>query len=124
MLRNRLTYLIVLCGALLFFIFYNGYISYYVFLVTLALPWISLLVSLPSIFGLRLKFLMDTTEATKGQSIPLQLIIDNRLPLVSGRASVTLHTRNSLTGETQDEYFAFTASHKAMSVMNQLSSPY
>ena len=124
MLRNRLTYLTVLFGALLFFIFYNGYISYYVLVVTLALPWISLLISLPGVFGLRLEFLMETTETTKGQGIPLQLIIDNRLPLVSGRARVMLHTHNSLTGETQNEYFTFTASHKAMSVVHQLSSPH
>lgn len=124
MLKNRLSYLAVLLGAFTFFVFYNGYISYYVLLVTLALPLISLLVSLPGVFGLRLKFLAETGEVVKGQSIPLQLIIDNRVPFVSGRAHVTLHTYNSLTGETQEEFFSFTASRKAMSVVHQLSSPH
>lgn len=124
MLKNRLAYLIVLLGAFLFFVLYNGYISYYVLLVALALPWISLLVSLPGVFGLRLKFLAETSQVTKGQSVPLQLIIDNRLPFVSGRARVQLHTRNSLTGETQEEYFTFTASRKPLRVVHRLSSPH
>ena len=109
-------------GVLLFFVFYNGYISYYVLLATLALPWISLLVSLPGVLGLRLKFLVESSDVTKGEAMPLRLVIDNRLPFVSGRACVTLHTHNSLTGETQEEYFAFTASRKAMSVVHQLST--
>lgn len=123
MLKNRLTYLAVLLGAALFFVCYNGYISHYVFLVTLALPWISLLVSLPGIFGVRLTLSVEAAEVNKGQSVPLQLTIDSRLPFVSGRAYVTLHTHNTLTGETQDEYFTFTASPKAMTVVHQLSSP-
>ena len=122
MLKNRFSYLVVLIGALLFFVFYNGYISYYVLLVTLALPWISLLVSLPGVFGLRLKFLAETDQVTKGQSVPLQFVIDNRLPLVSGRARVQLHTYNSLTGETQEEYFTFTASRKPLRVVHRLVS--
>ena len=124
MLKNRLCYLIVLLGSFLFFVFYNGYISYYVLLVTLALPWVSLLISLPGVFGVRLKFLAETGQMNKGESVPLRIIIDNRLPIVSGRARVQLLTHNTLTGETQEETFTFTASRRPMQVMHRLSSPH
>ncbi len=123
MLKNRLFYLLILLGVFLFFICYNGYLSYYVLLTALALPLASLLLSLPGILGIRLKFRAEELSAQKGQSVPLRLIISNRLPFVSGRAKVTLRTRNTLTGETQEEHFSFTASRNPLSIVHQLSSP-
>ncbi len=123
MLKNRISYLLILLGVFLFFICYNGYISYYVFLVALALPLISLLVSLPGIFGIRLEFRAEELSARKGQSVPLRLTIANALPFVSGRAKVTLRTKNTLTGETQEEHFGFTASQSPLAIIHQVTSP-
>jgi len=122
MLRNRLAYLMVLAGASLFFLCFNGYLSLYVLRLTLALPLISLLVSLPGILGARLKLTAGPGAVRKGQGLSLRLTIDNRLPLVSGRSYVTLTVCNTLTGETQEERFAFTAGRKALTISHKLTS--
>lgn len=112
----------VLLGAVVFFLCFNGYLSLYVLRLTLALPFISLLVSLPGILGARLELAAGAGAARKGQKVPLRLSIDNRLPLSSGRSWVTLTVCNTLTGETQKERFAFTAGRKALIVSHKLTS--
>lgn len=123
MLKNRISYLLILLVVFLFFVCYNGYISYYVLLVALALPLLSLLLSLPGILGIRLEFQAEEPSAQKGQSVPLRLTISNALPFVSGRARVTLRTQNILTGEIQEEHFGFTASQSPLTIVHQLTSP-
>lgn len=123
MLKNRISYFLILLGVFLFFVCYNGYISYYVLLVALALPFLSLLLSLPGILGIRLEFQAEELSAQKGQSVPLRLTIASALPFVSGRAKVTLRTKNTLTGETQEEHFGFTASQSPLAIVHQLTSP-
>ena len=117
MLKNRISYLLILLVVFLFFVCYNGYISYYVLLVALALPLLSLLLSLPGILGIRLEFQAEELSAQKGQSVPLRLTISNALPFVSGRARVTLRTQNILTGEIQEEHFGFTASQSPLTIV-------
>ena len=115
--------MLILLVVFLFFVCYNGYISYYVLLVALALPLLSLLLSLPGILGIRLEFQAEELSAQKGQSVPLRLTISNALPFVSGRARVTLRTQNILTGEIQEEHFGFTASQSPLTIVHQLTSP-
>lgn len=123
MLRNRLTYLVVLLGAILFFLCFNGYLSLYVLRLTAALPFVSLLASLPGILGARLELTAGSRAARKGQEVPLRISIDNRLPLCSGRSWATLTVYNTLTGEIQEERFTFTASRKALTISHKLTSP-
>ena len=124
MLKNRISYLLILLGVFLFFVCYNGYISYYVLLVALALPLLSLLLSLPGILGIRLEFQAEELSAQKGQSVPLRLTISNALPFVSGRARVTLRTQNILTGEIQEEHFGFTASQARLPLFTSSLPPF
>ena len=53
MWKNRLIYLLVLLGTSVFFICFDGYLSLYVFVLSLALPFFSLLASLPGLLGIR-----------------------------------------------------------------------
>lgn len=55
MRKNRLLYLGGLAGAVLFHIFYFGWYSWFVLLLALALPWFSLLLSLPTLLRTRLR---------------------------------------------------------------------
>lgn len=114
--------MVVLLGASLFFLCFNGYLSLYVLRLTLALPLVSLLISLPGILGIRLELTAGPGAVRKGQALPLRLIVDNRLPVVSGRSFVTLTVYNTLTGETQEERFTFTAGRKALVISHQLTS--
>ena len=47
MARCRVGYLLALGAAVLFFICFNGYFSFYILVLTLVFPLFSLLVSLP-----------------------------------------------------------------------------
>lgn len=122
MLRNRLSYLVILLAVLLFFICFNGYLSLYVLLVTLAIPLLSLLLSLPSVFCVNLSLTPKRLFTGKGQELPLSLKVKSRLPLASGRIRVTLTVRNTLTGEARKERLAFTAGRTGLTVTYQLSS--
>ena len=51
MWKNRILYLLFLAGMLVFYINYNGWISLFVLIFTLALPVFSLLCSLPGMLG-------------------------------------------------------------------------
>ena len=53
MWKNRLCYLALLACTGLFFICYDGYLSLYVFSLSLLLPFVSLAVSLPGMLGAR-----------------------------------------------------------------------
>ncbi len=115
--------MIVLAGVFLFFFCFNGYLSQYVLLLTLALPLVSLLVSLPGALGIRLLFSAERPAVRKGSATSLLLTVDNRLPFASGRARVTLTVENTLTGESQRERFVFTAGRKPLVITHQLTSP-
>lgn len=55
MKKNRILYLLFLTGMLFFFIFYNGWFSFFCLIITLCLPLFSFLVSLPFFRMIRLK---------------------------------------------------------------------
>ncbi len=124
MLKNRLCYLIVLLGTLLFFVCYNGYLSLYVLWAVLVLPLVSLLVSLPGMLGIKLELSVKTASARKGRSIPVSLTVSNRLPFVSGRVRTVLKVCNLLTGESQTERFSFTAGPRPLVLSHKLRSPF
>lgn len=80
MWKSRLCYLLVLLCTSVFFICYNGYISLYVFVLSLLFPVFAFLLSLPGILGLRVELLAGregpgasltgTSCARKGEASP------------------------------------------------------
>ncbi len=90
-------YLLSLAVCTVFYTFYQGWISYILFLVMLGFPWLSLLISLPAILRFRLR--VEAPEAvTRGTSIHTSLIGQSPLPLpmFTGRIRV----RRVTDGET------------------------
>ena len=134
MWKNRLCYLLVLLGTGTFFLCFNGYLSLYVFVLSLVLPVVSLLLSLPGMLGLRATLTTGRQEtpgsparpgsncARKGASIPLQLAVWNATPFSSGRARARLTVENTFTGQRQRESFTFTAGPRRQVFQHQLTS--
>lgn len=81
MWKSRLCYLFVLLGTTTFLICFDGYLSLYVFVLSLLLPVVSLICSLPGMLCTRVKLSTGKGNrapaagkyARKGESIPLQL---------------------------------------------------
>ncbi len=119
--RNHVRYLLVLLGALVFFLCFNGYLSSYILICTLLFPIVSFLASLPGMLSIRLGLSVGAFSVRKGQEAPLRLQISSRFPLASGRAQVTLAVHNTLTDETAEEQLYFTACRGTQAVGHHLT---
>ena len=128
MWKNRLCYLALLACTGLFFICYDGYLSLYVFSLSLLLPFVSLAVSLPGMLGVRAVLSAGGAGASgvpcarKGENIPLRLRVWNVTPFSSGRIRVRLSVENTLTGQREQERFSISASPLPQVLEHQLSS--
>lgn len=128
MWKNRLCYLALLACTGLFFICYDGYLSLYVFSLSLLLPFVSLAVSLPGMLGARAVLSAGGAGASgvpcarKGENIPLRLRVWNVTPFSSGRIRVRLSVENTLTGQREQERFSISASPLPQVLEHQLSS--
>ena len=70
MLRCRLVYLLALVGAVLFYIFFNGYLSYFVLIFALVLPFLSLVLSLPGMCAMRAHVEIPLTAVVRKVRFP------------------------------------------------------
>ncbi|NBK79824.1 DUF58 domain-containing protein [bacterium D16-76] len=126
MLYNRLSYLIILLGTGLFFVCFDGYISYYVFLLSLALPLCSLLISLPGMLTMRVRVFLEDGEplarTRKGQSLPLRVEARTPWPLPSGPVRLRLTVHNTLTGSRRQEGLLLTIGEKPLLLEHALHS--
>ena len=75
MLRCRIVYLIALVGAVLFYIFFNGYLSFFVLVFALLLPLLSLLLSLPGMCGVRAHVELPLAAVPRNNPFPIQLVV-------------------------------------------------
>lgn len=122
-MKNRVTYFLVLLGAFLFFFCFDGYLSTFVLIAALLLPFISLACSLPGIFCAGFLLAAGAPSAEKGGTVPLRLEIRSRFPISGGRAEVTLSVQNTLIGESQEENLTFILCRGSQAIQHQLSSP-
>lgn len=126
MLKNFLRYLIVLLCTGAFFICFNGYFSMYVFLLSLALPVLSLLLSLPGMLTLQVTVCVPGEEGTphtaKAQPVPLHVAAVTKSPLPAGRARLRLSITNHFTGEAQAEKLEFSPSRMPQILEHKLTS--
>lgn len=126
MLKNWLWYLFLLLCTGAFFVCFNGYLSMYVFLLSLLLPPVSLLVSLPGMLRLRLALEIPgeagRARMAKSMSVSLRLHAATRCVLPTGRVRVTLFVENRFTGETRRERLEFSSGRQAVTLAHSLSS--
>ena len=128
MLRSRLCYLSLLLGTGSFYVCFNGYISYYVFLLSLALPFVSLLLSLPGMATLRVRLLLQGEEGVlartrKGASLPLSIEASTPWPLPSGQVRLRLTVENTLTGTRTQERLVLALGGQPLVLEHALTSP-
>lgn len=90
MAKNRLEYALILLCTALFHICFVGYLSFYVFMLTLILPLFSLLCSLPAMLGVRAELHAAVDSTHKGESLPLRLQIRTSFFLPGGRVKLQL----------------------------------
>lgn len=129
MLRNRLLYLFILLCTTAFFICFNGYYSWYVFLLSLVVPWLSLLLSLPGMLTLRAAVGVPNQESkdgfartAKSTALPLQVAAASSWPLPAGRVRVRLTIENTFTGETRREVLELSPGRRPQAVEQKLTS--
>ena len=103
MLRCRLVYLLALVGAVLFYIFFNGYLSYFVLIFALVLPFLSLVLSLPGMCAMRAHVEIPLTAVVRKSPFPVQLIVENRTPFPMARARIRLRYSNTFSHEETSE---------------------
>ena len=72
MCKNRLMYLTSLAGVLIFHTYYTGWFSWYLLMLTVTLPWFSLLCSLAPMLRLRISADMPAA-CLMGQSAHIRL---------------------------------------------------
>ena len=129
MLKNRLCYVLLLLCTSVFFICYNGYLSLYVFALSLLFPVLAFFFSLPGMLGARVTLGYEDRDAgavrgaRKGEAVPLRIRVWNATPCISGRIRARLTVENTLTGQREEEHFTFTASSHPQVLEHQLSSP-
>lgn len=126
MLKNRLCYLLILFCTGLFFICFNGYSSAFVFALSLALPALSLLLSLPGILTLKLSVSVQDRElpvrALKSAPVLLRIRAVTASAIPAGRARTRLMVTNTFTGECRWEQLEFSPSRLPQMLEHTLSS--
>lgn len=98
MWRRRLCYGAALAAALLLQIFYDRYLARFVLAGVVSMPILSLLLTLPSVFRLRLSLTADSPEMVRGTDCRWHLRVERPpLPAMT-RLKLRLRFENQLTG--------------------------
>ena len=101
MTGRRIAYGGFLIGALLLQILYDGYWGGFLFLLALALPVLSLLLTLPLLFQGQLQVLPSQEHLQRGKEGQWELHFQSRFPLILPGLRLQMAERNELTGETR-----------------------
>lgn len=96
---RRMAYLCILLAALTGQIFDVGWIFHYTFILTLCIPLLSLLLSLPGIIGLRVNMSPSAHEIMRNGSANWTLSVSNRFGLPVACVTGRVRRRCVFTGE-------------------------
>lgn len=101
MLRRRLLYGAVLIAALLFQIFYWGWLAQFLLVLALTLPLLSLLLSLPVMLACRVQVETDRPAVSRDEPAGWVLTVEGPRSLPFSRLTLRLSVSNALTGEVR-----------------------
>lgn len=96
MAKYRILYGLVLAGSILFYTFYKEYLSAVVLLIVFIVPLLSLILTLPACFLVRIRVRLEKDTAEKGEPVPLVMEVENRWVLPCALAQVKLRCVNHL----------------------------
>ena len=94
---RRWIYLISLLASLVFYVAYKDWLSFLLFVFLLALPWFSLICSLPAMLSAKVQ-LNCPNALEQGQAASIGTQVENRFPPVP--VGCRMEVTNTLTGET------------------------
>ena len=92
-------YIVLMIVTLLFYILYNGPISFYLFFFFLVLPVFTFAGLLIASKKTRITFKSDSRVYPKGHDSPFMLRLENRSPFIIPSAVVFVRYINTLTGK-------------------------
>lgn len=98
MIHRRIIYALALAGALLFQITNDNYLAHFLLALVLALPLLSLALSLPGMAGRRLRLSAAPPSLPRGGTGLWRLEVEGRAGLPIPRLSLRLESSNLLTG--------------------------
>ncbi len=99
MIGRRFLYALALAGAALFFLFFEAWPALFFLVLVLALPVLSLALSLPPARRLRPELLPPRGPVVRGSQAALTLRLEPARGLPVGQLTGKLTVRNALTGE-------------------------
>lgn len=98
MARRRIVYGVALLAALAFQIFYDGYLAQFFLVCVIALPLLSLLLSLRGVLGVHLGLSASTPQLIRGDEGQWQVTVNGPSGLPISQVVLTLSFENSFTG--------------------------
>ncbi len=113
MLRNRLGYCVLLACAVLFHIFFVGYLSFFLLAFLLLLPLLSLALTVPAVGRTEIRLRPPAACPEKGGEAVFRILLRNRFFLPVPCAKVRLCSVNSLCGEPLRETLMFPVDARA-----------
>ena len=113
MLKRWLAYLVYLIAAVIFYGFYDGYISFFILLAVVLFPVLSLLLAVPSFFGIQLELTNLPAEIFIGQGIDVFFDINRKkrtfLPIP--RLELNYYTKNITFSNSDDSNVGNSITH-------------
>ena len=103
MVGRRIVYGAAVCAVLALQIFYDGYLGQFLLVCAIALPLLSLALSLRGVLGVRLELTPSVPQLVQGQGGEWQISINSNSFVPVSRLTITLTLENSLTGTTYRE---------------------
>lgn len=123
MAKNRLEYGVILLFSATFYLFFLGYLSFYVFWAVVLFPLFSLICSLPCMLCAKVSLQLEKSAVRKGEETTLKLTASLPVFLPGGRVRLRVSVQNLLTGEKEEET-CFLTSGAAEALSHTLSSRY
>ena len=114
MIGRRIVYGVALLAALAFQIFYDGYLAQFLLVCVIALPLLSLALSLRAAVGVRLELTPSLPQLVQEESGAWEISVKTRSFLPVPRLTMALTLQNSLTGTKQRERLDFTGLSQGM----------
>lgn len=101
MVHRRVVYLLALCAALLFQLTNNNYLAHLLLTLTIAMPILSLVLSLPGMLSCRLSLSAAQSPLRRGSEGIWQIAMESAVPLPVPRVRLRLEMQNLFTGERE-----------------------
>lgn len=125
MFRYRFFYTMALAAALLFYLFFTGYLSFFLLALLLLLPVVSFLLTVLAVCKTEVHMETGTPFVLKNDVFPLRITMKNESILPIAQAELRFTCENSLCGEKHKETLSLpVGTGPKRTVEYQLSSQY